>query len=384
MLRSRVITLVCIAVLAGSSTAGTATRGRGAAASSDEISTHDNRTPAGQLRDGVLTIELVAGGGNWYPEGDAGPPHDVYAFGEAGKPLSNPGPLLRVPAGTAVHATIHNTIAGEPLVVHGLHDRPGEAAAVTVPAGGTHTVRFRLTAPGTYLYWGTTRGARVLRDRFGKESQLLGVLIVDPPGAVPADHVFVLGIEDDAGPIPAERPLRAAVINGRSWPHSAITTVHVGDTVRMRWINATDRFHPIHLHGFYFRLDARGDINRDTIYDSDQQRLAVTELLAPGTTMSLQWVPERPGNWLMHCHMALHMSPVLRHGTHAAHDLGTRNHTLDVMAGLVVGWRVLPLALEASHSGIARGSVARPRSIRLLVQQAPRRYGEAPALGFVL
>src|SRR5688572_15355439 len=148
MLRSHVLSMVCVAVLAVSLTAATGTRGRGAAASHAEIVTHDNRTPAGGLRDGVLTIALVAGSGNWYPEGDAGPAHDVYVFGEAGKPLSNPGPLLRVPVGTEVRATIHNTITDAPLVVHGLHDRPGAPAPVTVTAGGTASVSFRLTAPG--------------------------------------------------------------------------------------------------------------------------------------------------------------------------------------------------------------------------------------------
>jgi FtsP/CotA-like multicopper oxidase with cupredoxin domain len=379
MLCSRVISFVCVAVLAGSLTAGTGTRGRGAASPQTEIVTHDNVRPAGELRAGVLTIDLVAGRGNWYPEGAAGPVHDVYAFGEAGKPLSNPGPLLRVPAGTEVRATIRNTIADEPLVVHGLHDRPGTPSPVTVPAGGTTSVSFRLTSPGTYLYWGTTRGARALRDRFGQESQLLGVLIVDAPGAVPADHVFVLGIEDEAGPIPADRPLRAAVINGRSWPHSAITTVHVGDTVRMRWVNATDRVHPMHLHGFYFRVDARGDIARDTIYDTEQQRLAVTELLPQGSTMAIQWVPERAGNWLMHCHMTLHVAPELRRGAkHVAHD-ALRNHTLEVMAGLVTGWRVL-----ARSADRAPDTAVNHRKLRLLVQAAPRRYAGEPGLGFVL
>jgi hypothetical protein len=87
MLRSRVICIACVAVLADSVAAGTATRGRGAATSRAEIVTHDNRTTAGELRDGVLTLELVAGRGNWLPERDVGPAHDVYAFGEAGKPL---------------------------------------------------------------------------------------------------------------------------------------------------------------------------------------------------------------------------------------------------------------------------------------------------------
>ena len=345
------------------------------------IRPNDNRAPAGELRGGVLAVELVAAAGAWFPEAAAGPAHEVYAFGESRDRLSNPGPLLRVPVGTEVRARVRNGIDGATLIVHGLHDRPGTADTIHVAAGATRDVRFRVTAPGTYLYWATTRGAPALRDRFGPESQLNGALIVDPPGSVPTDRIFVIGIEDDSADLPALRPLRAAVVNGRSWPHSERAEVTAGDTVRMRWINASDRLHPMHLHGFYFRVDSRGNAVADTIFEPAQQRLAVTELLHQGDTFSLTWVPDRPGNWLVHCHMAEHISPELRQGAvHHAASRHTVNHALDVMSGLVTGWTVLP---GRSAAPTAPASVA-PRRLRLLVQSAPGRYGEDPALGFVL
>jgi FtsP/CotA-like multicopper oxidase with cupredoxin domain len=223
-----------------------------------EIQANDNRTPAGALSGGVLTVELVARQGTWFPEGEAGPGHEVYAFGERGQDLRNPGPLLRVPAGTEIHATVRNEIEGETLIVHGLYDRPGAPDTLHVPPGASRSVRFTANAAGTYLYWATTRGARSLVDRWGKESQLSGALIVDPSGPVPPDRVFVIGIEDDSAAIPALRTVNAAVVNGRSWPHTERFTAHAGDTIRMRWINASDRFHPMHLHGFHFRVESRG------------------------------------------------------------------------------------------------------------------------------
>jgi len=349
-----------------------------------EILTNDNRTRAGELRGNVLSINLIAAPGIWFPEDDKGPGHRVYAFGEEGRTLSNPGPLLRVPAGTEIRVTIRNGIPDSPLVVHGLHDRPGVPAVMTVPAAGTGSVRFRVTSPGTYFYWATTRGARTLRDRFGMESQLMGALIVDPPGAAPADHVFVIGIEDDSTAGTAARHLRAAVVNGRSWPHSQTNTVRAGDTVRMRWINASDRLHPMHLHGFYFTVDSHGDMAQDTAYPATRKRLAVTELMLQGQTMSLSWIPDRPGNWLMHCHMAAHMSPDLRGGPRRASDgLHPHNHALDAMAGLVTGWRVLPSA-PATQANDAGAALTTRRKLRLLVQSAPSRYEDKPGLGFVL
>lgn len=349
----------------------------------NEIATHDNRTPAGTLRGGVLSINLVAAAGTWFPEKQHGPGHDLYAFGEEGRALSNPGPMIRVPVGTEIRATIRNDIAGAPLTVHGLHDRPGAAVVTTVPEGETRNITFKASSPGTYFYWASTRGAPVLPRRYGVESQLAGAIIVDAPGARTDEHIFVIGVEDDSGSVPGERELFAAAFNGRSWPHSQITTVTVGDTVRMRWINSTARVHPIHLHGFYFKVEKRGDIAADTVYSTDQQRLAVTELLLPGQTMSVSWVPERPGNWLMHCHNAAHMSPKLRRGTGAAANgahTGT-NHTMDAMAGLVTGWRVLPATGSTQPAATNGGTY---RQLRLHVQESPNRYGNNPVLGFVL
>jgi manganese oxidase len=347
----------------------------------DEIRSNDNRTPAGRLSHGVLALDLFAGAGTWFPEEKDGPGHQVYAFGEVGRGLSNPGPLIRVPVGTEVRATVRNTIGSTALHVHGLHDRPGTGADLLVPPGETRSVRFRVTAPGTYFYWGSTRGVAKLQERYGPESQLVGALIVDSTNSHPSDHVFVVGLEDDAGLVPPDRRVRAAVVNGRSWPHSQVATLTSGDTVRMRWINISDRVHPMHLHGFYFTVNSHGDIARDTTYDPAHRRQAITELMLQGQTISLTWVADRPGNWLMHCHMAAHMSPHLRGKPMPAETGSHFNHTMSAMAGIVVGWKVLA---RPGSSGTKPDIRSQRRSLRLLVQQAPRRYGTEPGLGFVL
>jgi FtsP/CotA-like multicopper oxidase with cupredoxin domain len=88
------------------------------------IATNDNRSPGGQLHDGKLELFLELGEGRWYPEGDRGPAIAVYAFGETGRPLQNPGPLIRVPRGTEIHISLRNTLPTA-ATVHGLHERPG-------------------------------------------------------------------------------------------------------------------------------------------------------------------------------------------------------------------------------------------------------------------
>jgi len=94
-----------------------------------QIITHDNRTPAGTLTGGVLTIRLEAGEGEWHPERDSDPAIVVRAFAESGKPLSVPGPLIRVPEGTEIRAAIRNTFARGTLVIRGLSTRGTSAAA---------------------------------------------------------------------------------------------------------------------------------------------------------------------------------------------------------------------------------------------------------------
>lgn len=53
----------------------------------------------------------------------------------------------------------------------------------------------------------------------------------------------------------------------------------------------------MHLHGFYFRVDARGtpQAEADSLYAPDQQRMAVTETIGPRRTASIVWSPDEPG-----------------------------------------------------------------------------------------
>ncbi len=116
------------------------------------VAANDNRSPAGALRNGVLTLHLELGVGQWHPEGEDGGAFTVYAFGETGRSLQNPGPLIRVPQGTEIHATLHNALPVA-ATVHGLHERPGDPKdALRLEPGATREVRFKPGAQGAYYY----------------------------------------------------------------------------------------------------------------------------------------------------------------------------------------------------------------------------------------
>ena len=44
------------------------------------------------------------------------------------------------------------------------------------------------------------------------------------------------------------------MINGLSWPSTERLTYRLGDPVRWRVINLSSQIHPMHLHGFYYRV----------------------------------------------------------------------------------------------------------------------------------
>jgi len=298
------------------------------------IATHDNLKPAGRMQDGELQLALWAGTGRWYPEGDKKPARSVAAFGEEGAALSIPSPLLRVTAGTAIRATVRNTLSS-PLQITGLCDRPGSCGPLTIPAGTSREIRFTLATPGTFHYFGRTE-APSLFDRDGVDSQLGGAIVVDPAGVVPPDRILVMGllVEDPSTP-----GIEVTTINGRSWPLTERLEFKTGETVRWRVVNLTNSPHAMHLHGFYFRVDSEGDGVRDTTFPASSGRMAVTEQMPVGRVITMTWVPERPGNWLFHCHMLVHMMPPDEHqvGAPGSHP---EDPSAAGMAGLVVGVRV--------------------------------------------
>ena len=66
-----------------------------------------------------------------------------------------------------------------------------------------------------------------------------------------------------------------------------------GDRVRVRFVNDTDMWHPIHLHGHTYQL-AGGGPRKDT------------SIVLPGATLTVDFDANNPGRWLTHCHNVYH------------------------------------------------------------------------------
>lgn len=269
------------------------------------IVANQNHVPAGELRDGVLTLQLEIGKGEWRPEAEDGMKLAVYAFGEVGHPLQNPGPLIRVPQDTEIHASLHNSLS-IPVTVHGLGDPSSSDTMIVVSPTTVKQVAFKATVPGLYLYWGAAE-ADDLKLRHGIDSELTGALVVDPPAGRQHDEIFVMEMMSER-PGPSARQT-LATINGKSWPYTQRFEYHVGEAVHWRWINATNEPHALHLHGFFYRIDAFNRGGRVEHYLGESRPTVVTQRIAQGETFDMSWSPERSGNWLFHCHMFQHMIP---------------------------------------------------------------------------
>ena len=339
----------------------------------DRVVPNDNRRPAGTLRNGALTVRLEARVANWHPDGDNAPGAAMMAFGETGKAAQIPGPLLRVVAGTRITGTLRNALPNDTMLVYGLHARPITGAApapLRLAPGESQRLDFQLDAPGTYLYWATTT-KRGIKFRVREDAQLSGAIVVDEAGARPQpDRVFVIGMWSDTigGAVPHGRERILTVMNGRSWPNTERLSYTVGDTVRWRVINASADLHPMHLHGFYFRVDSRGDGETDTTYAESQRDKLVTDLVPQGHTMRMTWVPERDGNWAFHCHIPEHIMARAPLGMVLPKEHAhVTNHALQGMSGLVTGIHVSPRRGEASTA--LRGEPGR-RRFRLVVQES--------------
>jgi FtsP/CotA-like multicopper oxidase with cupredoxin domain len=354
--------------------------------SPERIASNDNRVAAGRLEGGVLTIRLEARAGEWHPDRDTDPGITVLAFAEEGKPLQIPGPLIRAPKGTEIHAFVRNSLPDSTLVVHGLYTRGGTGAdTVQIKPGQVREVRLSAGVPGTYFYWGTTTAAAGTRRRV--DSQLNGAFIVDADATLGAarDRVLVLGLwgSNSAQGVVGRNDVLRFVINGKSWPNTERLTYTVGDTVRFRIVNTSSAPHPMHLHGFYFNVETRGDESADTAYDARSPHRVVTERAAPGRTFMLTWIPERPGNWMFHCHDNFHVLrnrpfdgsplPPERDMTHV------KNHALEMMGGLVMG-----IEVRSNGTVAAKTETGPRRQLRLVARTDSGGTDNEPAYGYVL
>ena len=352
---------------------------------------NDNRARAGTLAHGVLTLRLVARPAAWRPDGASGCALSVHAFAEEGKPTTIPGPLIRVSAGTEVRVTVHNALPTA-LWVRGFQDRAAGSTldSAEVLPGASREFRFVASTRGAWHYWAGAGGARPPAS--DANGQLVGAMVVDSTSqeAAREDRIMVLtrwsptGSADNKG-------FQLNAINGRSWPNTERLTYTANDSVRWHVINASNTTHEMHLHGFFFRIVRRG-FTTDSIVrlPPGLVMMRVTSVMRPSEWLEIAWLPDRPGNWLYHCHLLTHMSGAQRLDRMAETSAAAseRDHETDVsgkhadhdMGGLVMALEVRP----ARNAPVSAALTTRPRALDLYANTRPGRFGDRPGYAFIL
>ncbi|MFD2027307.1 multicopper oxidase family protein [Promicromonospora aerolata] len=82
-------------------------------------------------------------------------------------------------------------------------------------------------------------------------------------------------------------------LNGATFPDAPPLPVRSGERVRLRFVNDTMMFHPMHLHGHTFGL-VDGGARKDTV------------IVRPKETLEVDFDTDNPGQWALHCHNILH------------------------------------------------------------------------------
>ncbi|MFN7146045.1 MAG: multicopper oxidase family protein [Myxococcota bacterium] len=275
---------------------------------------------------------------------------EVEAWGYNG---GTPGPTIEAIEGDRLRIYVTNRLP-EPTTVHwhglvlpngmdgvsGLNQPP-------IPRGETWVYEFTVRHPGTYMY----------HPHYDEMTQMAlgmaGMFVVHPKVArTRVDRDFALMTHEWKVYAGARRPdpnamsdFNVLTFNSRAFPGTQPLLVGTGERVRIRFgnLSAMDH-HPVHLHGLAFRVTAT-----DGGYVPESAQAPETTVLVPvGSTRVVEFVPEEPGDWAMHCHMTHHVMTQMGH-TEAivGADMGRVDHRMS---------RVLPEYMTMGTDGM--GSMA--------------------------
>lgn len=271
------------------------------------LDTRGDRVLEPRIEDGVKVFDLETSVIRWsiLP----GVSVDAYAFnGQV------PGPRLHIRQGDRVRIKLTNrlpestTIHWHGMILPNEMDGPAEITQAPVAPGESYVYEFTAGQSGTYFYHS--------HDHVDRQQSLglYGALIVDPanPDDEPkADYDYVVQLQEwlmregltyPAMPMDGGQP-NYFTINGRSYPETDTIKMKVGETLKVRFIGTNNGFiHPMHIHGGPFEVVAR---DGETLQPS-ARFFADTINVGPGQRYDVIWTAQRPGKWLIHCHIGHH------------------------------------------------------------------------------
>jgi FtsP/CotA-like multicopper oxidase with cupredoxin domain len=229
------------------------------------------------------------------------------------------GPTLEAVEGDRVRIYVTNRLPAATTVHwHGLllpsgMDGVGGVSQKAIRPGETFRYEFTLRQHGTFMYH--SHHDEMTQMQLG----MMGLFLVHPkaPAAPPPDRDYALllsewKIEPGARrPDPAEMTdFNIFTFNARSFPGTRALLARTGERVRVRIGNlSTMSHHAIHLHGYNFKVTATdgGEI------PVAGQWPETTVHMPAGSTRTIEFTADEPGDWVIHCHMLHHVMNQMGH-----------------------------------------------------------------------
>ena len=236
--------------------------------------------------------------------GSMGRTFDLWGFNG-----SAPGPTIQANEGDRVRIVFDNHLP-EPTGIHwhGLElpiemdGVPGIGQKPVMP-GERFIYEFSLHQNGTFFY----HPHMAMQELVG----LLGGFIIHPKTAyapyVDKDYLVALQeyavLPNSSIPNSMNMEFNWLTFNGKSGPAATPLIILQGERVRIRFINMGMDHHPIHLHGFTFWETGREAARQQ---ESAWTR-GNTVLVGVAQAKDIEFVADRPGDWMLHCHLPHHM-----------------------------------------------------------------------------
>ena len=283
------------------------------------------------------------------------------------------GPVIEAVEGDRVRIYVTNKLSAATtvhwhaiLVPNGM-DGVGGLNQKAIPPGETYKYEFTLKQSGMGMYH--SHHDEMTQIGLG----MTGLFVIHPhtQRGQRVDRDFVLMLHEwriDPGtmrPNPNEMTdFNMLTMNGKAFPGTAPLVVKKGERVRIRIGNLSPmEHHPIHLHGYQFKIT---DTDGGHIPESAQWP-QTTVLVPVGSTRTIEFVADAPGDWAMHCHMTHHVMNQMGHGL--PNMIGVDTGTLDSRVQ-----KVLPNYMTMGETGMAdMGEMnmgSPPNSIPMVGRQA--------------
>ncbi len=229
------------------------------------------------------------------------------------------GPTIEAQEGDKVRIYVTNRLEAPTTVHwHGVYlpsgmDGVGGVSQKAIQPGETYMYEFPLKQHGTCMYH--SHHDEMTQMQLG----MMGLFIIHPkePEKNPPDRDYAYMLSEWKIEVGARRPdpnemtdMNVFTFNARSFPATESIVAKKGEKVRIRIGNlSTMSHHAIHLHGYYFTVVAT---------DGGQIPVAgqwpeTTVHMPTGSTRTVEFVADEPGDWVMHCHMLHHVMTQMGH-----------------------------------------------------------------------